>query len=44
MCGFDGVQRGNCIGEELIKGTEVEVRVKKVKNRKTFTSGVVPED
>ena len=34
MCGFDSVQRGNCFGGGPIKGTEVEVRVRKLKNEK----------
>ena len=34
MCGFDGVQRGNYFGGELIKKTEVEVKVGKFKNGK----------
>ena len=34
MCGFDGVSRGNYFGEEPIWRTEVEVRVRKLKNGK----------
>ena len=29
-----GVQRGNCFGGELIRKTEIEVRVRKLKNGK----------
>ena len=35
MCGFDGIQRGNYFGEELIGRAEVEVRVDNFKNGKT---------
>ena len=31
MCGFDGVRRGSYFGGELVKSTEGEVRVKKLK-------------
>ena len=34
MCGFDGVQRGNYFRGELIRRTEVEVRVEKIKSGK----------
>ena len=34
VCDFNGVQRGNYIGEEPIKRTEVKVKVGKFKNRK----------
>ena len=34
MCGFDGVGRGNYLGGEPIRRTEVEVRVSKLKNGK----------
>ena len=34
MCGFDGTQRGNYFEEEPIRRTEVEMRVRKLKNRK----------
>ena len=34
MCSFDGVRRGNYVGGELIRGTEVEVRVEKIKKGK----------
>ena len=34
MCGYDGVQRGNYFGEELIGKIEVKERVKKLKNGK----------
>ena len=34
MCGFDEVQRGNYFGREPITKTEVEERVKKLKNEK----------
>ena len=34
MCGFDGLQRGNCFGGESIRKTEVEERIKKLKNGK----------
>ena len=34
MCGFNGIQRGNYCGGELIKRTEVEVRVGNLKNSK----------
>ena len=34
MCGFDGVRRGNYFGGELIRITEVEVGVEKLKNGK----------
>ena len=32
MCGFDGIQRANYFGRELIRRMEVEVRVGKLKN------------
>ena len=32
VCKFDWVQRGNCFGGEKIRRTEVEVRVRKLKN------------
>ena len=35
MCSFDGFHRGNYFGGELIKMTEVEVRVEKLKNGNT---------
>ena len=35
MCGFDGIQRGNYFGGELIGRAEVEVRVGKLKNGMT---------
>ena len=31
MCGFDGIQRGNYFVGELIRMTEVKVRVGKLK-------------
>ena len=34
MCGFDGVRNGNYFGGELIRNTEGEVRVGKLKNGK----------
>ena len=34
MCGFDGVQRGNYFGGELIRRMEAEVRVGTLKNGK----------
>ena len=34
MCGFDDIQRGNYFGGKLIRKTEVELRVGKLKNRK----------
>ena len=34
MCGFDGIRRGNYVGGELIRRTEVEVRVGKPKQGK----------
>ena len=34
MYGFDGIRRGNYVGEEPIRRIEVKVRVKKLKNRK----------
>ena len=34
MGGFDSVRRGNYFGEKLIRRTEVDVRVAKLKNRK----------
>ena len=33
-CGFDGIMRNNYIGGELVRRTEVEVRVGKLKNKK----------
>ena len=48
MCGFDGVQRGNYFGGEPIRGTEVEVRVGKLKDgkvaRKNEVTGEVVKD
>ena len=35
MYDFDGVQRGNYFGGELIRRTELEVRVGKLKNGNT---------
>ena len=32
---FDGIQRRNCFGGELIRRTQVEVRAGKFKNEKT---------
>ena len=32
MCGFDGVQRGNSFGVATIRRTEIETRVRKLKN------------
>ena len=43
MCGFDGIQRCNYFGRELIRGTEVEVRVKKFKNGKAVGNVEVTE-
>ena len=34
MCGFDGIQRGNYLGESIWR-TEVKVRMLKLKNGKT---------
>ena len=34
MCGFDGVRRANYFGGESISRTDVEVRVRKLKNGK----------
>ena len=34
MCEFDGVQRSNNFGRDPVRETEVEVRVKKLKNGK----------
>ena len=34
MCGFDRVRRGNYFGRESIRRTEVDVRVRKLKNGK----------
>ena len=33
MCGFDGIQRGNYFGREVIR-SEVDVRVRTLKNGK----------
>ena len=41
MCGFDGIQRSNYFGGELLRGTEVEVRVGKLKNRKAVSKDEV---
>ena len=35
MCGFDGVQRSHYFGEDPIKRTELDARVRKLKNGKT---------
>ena len=43
MCGFDGIQKGNYFGRELIRKTEVEVRVQKLKDRKTAGKNEVLE-
>ena len=43
MCGFDGIQRCNYFGRELIRGTEVEVRVRKLKNGKAVGNVEVTE-
>ena len=34
MCSFDGVQRGNYFGEEPIRITEDEARIRKLKKGK----------
>ena len=34
MCSFDGVRRGNYFGEEPIRRTEVESRIRKLKKGK----------
>ena len=34
MCRFDGARRGNYFGGEPIRRAEVELRVRKIKNRK----------
>ena len=39
MFGFDGVRKGNYFGGELIRRTEVEVRVGKFKNGKNEVTG-----
>ena len=44
MCGYDGVRRGNYFGGELIRKTEVEERVKKLKNGKAVGKDEVTED
>ena len=36
MCGFDGAQRVTYFGEEPIRRTEVEVRVRKIENGKAI--------
>ena len=41
MCGFDGVQRGNYFGEELIRRTELVVRVGKATGKDKFTREMV---
>ena len=38
-CGFHGIQRGHYFKEELIRRTEVDVRVRKIKNGKDEVSG-----
>ena len=44
MWGFDGVHRGNYFGGELIKTTEVEVRVGMLQNRKALGKDEVTGD
>ena len=44
MCGYDGVRRGNYFGGEPIKKTEVEERVKKLKNGKAASKYEVTEE
>ena len=39
MCGFDGVQRGNYFKGEMIRRTEVKVRVGKLQNGKDEVTG-----
>ena len=34
MCNFDGVQKSNYFGEELIRRTEAEARIRKLKKGK----------
>ena len=33
MCGFNGVQKGNYFGGELVRRTKVEVRVGNLRNK-----------
>ena len=43
-CGFDSVWKGNCFGGQLIRRTEIEVRVRKIKNRKAAGKDEVTEE
>ena len=39
MCGFDGIRRGNYFRGRLVRRTGVEVRVRKLRNRKDAIKG-----
>ena len=44
MCGFDGIQRGNYFGGEVIGRAEVEVRVEKLRNGKAAGVDEITEE
>ena len=44
ICGFDGVRRGNVFGGKVIRRTEVEVGVGKLKNGKAVGKDEVTEE